>query len=461
MSLLHPDPTCTVNTDPTTDGNNVNPLDNGVSIELLDTAGVKQWSITCTSTDDLNTTAAVNATIVVDNITKTAIFTAPNVGAAMQFKSVVNNGRDANGVVDPSLTTYFGVYVLTTSGYRVAFFDEKLEGSAAFGWITKLNAVVRNNLVTPASAGAGMVFSAGAYNVVANADASIVVGADDIRLKVAYQTLLNGATASATVGTLALRAATTSFTGLACTTLAASSNATVGGTLDVTGVTTLAALACTTLVASGAVTCSTTLGVTGATTLTGAVICSTTLGVTGQATFTIAPTAPSYKFTSLITETRISPISPTADSANWKVIEGGFATNLVLNTDLGIPIDPPQGATLDAYVVRFQGAAAHAGLPGTMPSVALNYYNVATGFVVSVATGQASDTSANTTAYQLVHTITANNVGAGIGHVVDKTTRKYFIALTAESGANALVGAIYYQTSVTWKRSAGSAVGQD
>jgi len=459
MSLLHPDPTCTVNTDPTTDGNNVNPLDDAVSIELVDTAGVKQWSITCTSTDDLNTTAAINATIVVNNIAKTATFTAPDVGSAMQFKSVVNNGKDANGADDPSLTTYFGIYVLTTSNYRVAFFDEKLEGSAAFGWITKLNAVVRNNLVTPASAGNGLVFFSGAYNVVPNADASIVVNANDIQLKAAYQTLLNAATATNTASTLVLRATGTNPTGifnvatgtLSCSGLASLTNVAISGNTTNAGT-----FACT-----GAVTCSTTLGVTGNATIGGTLGVTGTFACTGAATFASSVSALSHLFTGAITETRISPQNPAADPANWKSSTAALWSNLSLGTELHIPINPPQGATLNTLVVRFQGATAHAGLPAVMPTIALKYFDVGSGLTLSVTNSGATDLSANTTAYQLVHTITANNAGGGIGHVIDKTTRKYFVVLTAESGANALVGALYYQTSMTWNRAAGSNVGQD
>lgn len=281
MSLSFPSPLCTVNAASTINGVNVTAA-SMVTIALADTAGVKQFNISCLNTDDLLSAATITAGLTIDTVAKTATFVAPAAGSALVFKSVVNNGKDANGAVDPSLTTTFGVYVLTTNGYRTAAFDETTEGSASFGWLTKFNAVVRNNLVTPASAGAGMTFGAGAYNVNANADGSIVVNADDIQLKTAYQTLLNGATAAATVGTLPLRAATTSFTGLACTTLAASSNATVGGTLRVTGASTLAGVSCTTLAASGNATIGGTLGVTGA--LTSAAHGCTTLTASSNAT---------------------------------------------------------------------------------------------------------------------------------------------------------------------------------
>lgn len=176
-------PICTVNATSTTDGVNVSA---GVTftIALADAAGVKQWSILCVSTDDLSDKATINATAVVDQITKTATFNFPagSEGYAAIFQSKVNNGVDINGRRDPSLTTTFGVYVLTGLGYRVAAFDETLEGSAMFGWITKLNNAIRNATADgSATAGAGMVFNSGAYDIVSG-DTNIVVTADSILL---------------------------------------------------------------------------------------------------------------------------------------------------------------------------------------------------------------------------------------------------------------------------------------
>lgn len=233
MSLSFPSPLCTVNAASTINGVNVTAAST-VTIALVDTAGVKQFHVSCLTTDELLVAATITAGLTIDTVAKTATFTAPAVGSALRFQSVVNNGKDANGVVDPSLTTTFGVYVLTTSGYRVAAFDETTEGSASFGWVTKVNALVRASVVAAASAGAGMTFSAGAYAVGANADGSIVVAPDDVKVGVlatdaqhgargggtqhaaastsvagfmsaADKTLVNGATASPTASTLAKR----------------------------------------------------------------------------------------------------------------------------------------------------------------------------------------------------------------------------------------------------------------
>lgn len=234
MSLSSPSPLCTVNAASTINGVNVTTAST-VTIALVDTAGVKQWTISAINTDDLLSAATITAALTIDTVAKTATFTAPALGSALIFKSIINNGKDANGALDPTLTTTFGIYVLTTSGYRVAAFDETTEGSSSFGWITKINACIRNNLVSGATAGNGILFSAGAYSVKPNADGSIVVGAGGVKVGIlatdaqhgargggtqhaaatgsvagfmsaADKALLLAATAAATAGTLPLRA---------------------------------------------------------------------------------------------------------------------------------------------------------------------------------------------------------------------------------------------------------------
>lgn len=139
-------PICTVNG--STTGNGVNVASGStVTIQIYDTAGVNAWSIKCLTTDDLQVAASITASLTIDAITKTATFTAPTttVGAAMIFESKINGGLDINGRNDASLTTRFGVFVLTASGnLRVGAFDETVEGNAAFGWTAKFNAGIRS-----------------------------------------------------------------------------------------------------------------------------------------------------------------------------------------------------------------------------------------------------------------------------------------------------------------------------
>ena len=152
-------PICKVNGNTT--GNGVNVAKNTLTtIAIADTAGVKSWSLRCISSDENQVPATITAGLTVDQITKTATFTSPNTdnGVALIFESEVNGGLDVNGRKDASLTTRFGVFVLTNPGsLRVGAFDETLEGSASYGWLTKFNATVRSagvGGVTPALTGA-------------------------------------------------------------------------------------------------------------------------------------------------------------------------------------------------------------------------------------------------------------------------------------------------------------------
>jgi len=134
-------PICTVNSTATTNGVDVTG-GSTVTIALANTAGVKQWSISCVYTDELNSAATITAGLSVNLTTKTATFTAPASASALVFQSIVNGGL-TNGVLDPTLTATFGVYVQTATALRLGALNETLEGSAAFGWTTKVNAVVR------------------------------------------------------------------------------------------------------------------------------------------------------------------------------------------------------------------------------------------------------------------------------------------------------------------------------
>jgi hypothetical protein len=130
-----------------------------VTIALANSAGVQYWSIACTSTDELNTAAAVNATLVVNMGAKTATFTAPaGLGSAVIFTSTVgisNIGIDQNKVVQPSFSTTFKVNVATSGSAVVMAANETLEQLAMFGWIGIINAFIRSG------GGGGGGFTAG------------------------------------------------------------------------------------------------------------------------------------------------------------------------------------------------------------------------------------------------------------------------------------------------------------
>lgn len=123
-------------------GVNVTPT-NTIIIRLASQVGVDSWQITCATTDETSDATAVTAALTIDPLTKTATFTAPAAGKAYRFRSVVNNGIDANGVVQTSYSTTFCVYT-AVSGRRVLAADETTEGSTDFGWIVYHNDMIRN-----------------------------------------------------------------------------------------------------------------------------------------------------------------------------------------------------------------------------------------------------------------------------------------------------------------------------
>lgn len=197
-------PICTVNGSSTTNGVDVT-ASSTVTIALADTAGVRQWNLECTSTDSLNVAATVTSGLVIDLVTKTATFTAPaTLGSALIFSSKINGGVDLNGVQQESYTATFKVSVLTATFLRVPAFAEQMENNAQFGWNPIIEDLIRNYTGSTASAGLGLVFSGGAYNIV-SADDSIVVNADNIQFRSSFRALLLGATSAVTPSTLCLR----------------------------------------------------------------------------------------------------------------------------------------------------------------------------------------------------------------------------------------------------------------
>ncbi len=126
-----------------------------VQVRLATGTGVFAWVFTCYATDDQTTTGAVNALVTVNSLTRVASFTAPAAGTAMLFRSVVNGGVDASGRTDVTLENRFGIYALTTGGRRTLALNETLEGDPVYGWLPRVNDIVRESgsaRVVPASA---------------------------------------------------------------------------------------------------------------------------------------------------------------------------------------------------------------------------------------------------------------------------------------------------------------------
>ncbi len=135
-----------------------------ITIRLADQSDVDSWSIECVTTDELNVPATINAALVIDSATKTATFEAPNqLGTALRFRSVVNNGIDANGTPNDEYDATFCIYILTALGARVIAADETTESHPDHGWIKSVNELIRNpSGVTSGEANTGSNLGAGA-----------------------------------------------------------------------------------------------------------------------------------------------------------------------------------------------------------------------------------------------------------------------------------------------------------
>lgn len=141
--MTTPNPACLVNGSPT-------PQDvaatSTVTGGLADATGARFWGLTCISTDETTTAAAINATLVLNQTTKTFSYTAAGLGTKARFRSQVGIeglGTDANNQPNPDFTTTFVVNVKASNGLRVMCLDEKFDQDSTFGWIGIVNAAIR------------------------------------------------------------------------------------------------------------------------------------------------------------------------------------------------------------------------------------------------------------------------------------------------------------------------------
>lgn len=135
-----------------------------IHIALVSSAGVNRWDVNCTQTDGINvnsTVPLIQATKFINQTAFVASFVVPpfqdignfsepwNVGASMQFVSVVNAGEWNQN------TFVFGVYVIGTSGLRLVFNGENLETNATYGVAPDINEVLIGRALGPAGLAGG------------------------------------------------------------------------------------------------------------------------------------------------------------------------------------------------------------------------------------------------------------------------------------------------------------------
>ncbi len=141
--MTAPNPTCTVadgagSPQATTNGVDVTAAAT-IHVALSSITGVKNWALTVFGQDDL----VAAPTITIDQVAKTATFTAPALPWSLILKSTVNSGVDANGVTQSSYSTTFKICCLTGGGLRLAASNETTENNATTGWTSLLNQLTR------------------------------------------------------------------------------------------------------------------------------------------------------------------------------------------------------------------------------------------------------------------------------------------------------------------------------
>lgn len=114
---------------------------NTIRVRLLDDADVSSWSLTVFGLDDLSSAPVLTLAA---GLPREYSFAFPNaLGRAVLLYSVVNEGRDRNGVTQQSYGTTVGIWSLTGDGKRVLAVNQSFEGSI-YGWISDWNSFVRN-----------------------------------------------------------------------------------------------------------------------------------------------------------------------------------------------------------------------------------------------------------------------------------------------------------------------------
>lgn len=117
---------------------------NLISMRLKTPGSVTKWQLECFGTDEVTAVAPsmTNVNPVDNQVTTpstTVTFTMPagaGVGRALVFRSTVDDGG-------AGLVTTFGIFTLTDEGDRVGAINETREGSIDFGWVLKVNPLIR------------------------------------------------------------------------------------------------------------------------------------------------------------------------------------------------------------------------------------------------------------------------------------------------------------------------------
>lgn len=126
------------------------------------------------------------------------------------------------------------------------------------------------------------------------------------------------------------------------------------------------------------------------------------------------------------------------------VILPGPGTAITAGHNIAASLDVTHGATLSSVSVSIH-PDSHGSLPANMPFLRVYKTAFATGTATQIGS-TATDSSANTTAYDAAHTITVG----GLTEVIDRSAYSYHTEFFAESGANSDDNTKYLGTSATF-----------
>lgn len=165
-----------------------------------------------------------------------------------------------------------------------------------------------------------------------------------------------------------------------------------------------------------------------------------------------------------VTETRVLGSAPTFAAGEWFLDAELRAVNMAPSRPITWALAVPHGAAIQSIQALFSAAAGHKALPSSKATLSLRKMPLATGIPVQLAYHE--DSAPSVSAYQALHAITLDLTSGGQSPGIPAATdaERYMVRLDAESdssGPNALPGATVYAVAVTWKRLAGSKVGQD
>lgn len=130
------------------------------------------------------------------------------------------------------------------------------------------------------------------------------------------------------------------------------------------------------------------------------------------------------------------------DPTQWTNIDGFFQTDTTSAAIAWVDLDLPHNSTLTALSVSVSAGSGHGGLPAVMPAIRAYQMTDSDSVAITVST---SDTSASVGAFQSTHSISVS----GLSVLIDRSTSRYALRFTSESGLNAADDLLLFSCTAT------------